>query len=153
MMVDQSHDIVKQEVERTLDALSRHKCWKRRASFWFTISAATLSAISTVAIGLSETFDIKLLLGMALVSSGIATVIGAWEGFFPNRKLMVANNVTIAALEELIESKAKRKEIGEAAYKKVKKDFNLKKTTKKYVKVLKQIIKEYKPNDDTLRNN
>lgn len=49
----------------------------------------------------------------------------------------------IKALEVLIESETKRKEIGEAGYKKVKEEYNLAKWTPKYVKLLKKIKEDY----------
>jgi len=38
---------------------------------------------------------------LALVASAAATVIGAWESFFGNRKLWNLNNATIADIYEL----------------------------------------------------
>ena len=36
-----------------------------------------------------------------MIASGAASVLGAWQAFFSNRKLWVANNTTLAAIYEL----------------------------------------------------
>jgi len=67
----------------------------------FTVISTSMSALATVSIGVSEKLSVKWFLIVALIASGFATVLGAWEGMFANRKLWVVTGTTLAQLEEL----------------------------------------------------
>lgn len=94
-------DFVEKKIGEWFRFFSNKRDYNRNKVFIFTIVPASLSALTTVSIGVSEKMDLGWLIVVALISSGIATVLGAWESLFSNRKLWVVNNATLAELEEL----------------------------------------------------
>jgi hypothetical protein len=89
------------EIATKLGFFKSRNAYNRRKAFIFTIAPAMMSAIATVSIGVSEKLSVKWFLVIALIASGSATVLGAWEGLFSNRKLWVVAGMASAELEEL----------------------------------------------------
>ena len=77
------------------------KQFNRKAAFLFTVVPATLAALATVFIGASEKLGNDWLPILAMVATGIASILGAWQALFSNRKLWRINNVALTALYEL----------------------------------------------------
>jgi hypothetical protein len=94
-------DYVEQEIAEAIAFFERRRNFNRKAAFRFTIVPAALSAFATVAIGAQEKLGIKELPILAMIATGIASVLGAWQSLFANRKLWLANNATLAGLFEL----------------------------------------------------
>ena len=94
-------DLLEAKIQEKIRFFHRMSGYNRRKAFFFTIAPATLSAIATVAIGISEKLSVKWTVVVALVASGAATVLGAWEGLFSNRKLWVVDGIALAEFEEL----------------------------------------------------
>lgn len=92
---------VERKIKEDISFFTRRRGFNRTMSFLLTIIPAFLSAVATVSIGVSEKLDLKWAVVVALIASAIAAVVGAWGSFFANRKLWVANNLTLAALREL----------------------------------------------------
>ena len=97
-----------QKMEYVLNKLSdERKAFYRRRSYnrkvaWAYASAGTLlSATSTVVLGMGKITDIPSLQIVALIASGLATVVAATETVFSHRKLWHLNNVAMAALDKL----------------------------------------------------
>src|SRR5260370_41325369 len=70
-------------------------------SLLFVCAAAVLSALATVSLGASKMLNKPWLEVVALVSTGLATVIGAIAALISHRKLWHINNVALAALDKL----------------------------------------------------
>lgn len=94
-------DYVKREIEREIDLYTRRKHYNRRAAFAFTVVPATLAAFATVAIGAADKLKIDWLPLLAMVATGIASVLGVWEALFSNRKLWRINNIALTGLYEI----------------------------------------------------
>ena len=97
-----------QKMEYVLNKLSHErKAFYRRRNYnrkvtWAYASAATLlSATSTVVLGIGKISDIPSLQVIALIASGLATVVAATEAVFSHRKLWHLNNVAMADLDKL----------------------------------------------------
>lgn len=73
----------------------------RRMALIFTLAPAILSAIATVSIGVSERLSVKWFIIIALIASASATVLGAWEALFSNRKMWIVAGIALAELAEL----------------------------------------------------
>lgn len=80
---------------------TRRKHFNRKAAFAFTVVPATLAAVATIAIGASEKLGNKWLPIVAMIATGVASILGAWESLFSNRKLWRVNNLTLTSLFEL----------------------------------------------------
>jgi hypothetical protein len=102
MSTSQQLSFVKQQVEYEIALYTKRKHINRRAAFAFAVVPATLAALSTVAVG---TFDKlssnKFWLIVAMVASGVASILGAWESLFSNRKLWRVNNDALTSLYEI----------------------------------------------------
>ena len=94
-------DYVKRQVDREIALYTDRKKFNRRAAFGFTVVPATLAAVATVAIGTSEIFDTRWLPILAMIATGVASILGAWESLFGNRRLWRVNNVALTALYAL----------------------------------------------------
>jgi len=76
-------DYVKREIDREIDMYARRKHYNRRAAFAFTVVPASLAAFATVAIGAADKLKIDWLPLLAMVATGIASILGAWEALQP----------------------------------------------------------------------
>ena len=94
-------DYVKREIDREIDTYTHRKHYNRRAAFAFTVVPASLAAFATVAIGASDKLKIDWLPLLAMVATGIASILGAWEALFSNRKLWRVNNLALTSLYEV----------------------------------------------------
>ena len=94
-------EYVKQQLEHEIELYTARKHFNRKAAFAFTVVPATLAAFATVAIGASEKLGNQLLPIFAMVATGIASILGAWESLFSNRKLWRVNNVALTGLYEI----------------------------------------------------
>ena len=90
-----------QQLAEDIQFFTRRRDFNRKAAFRFTIVPAALTALATVAIGAEEKLQMPWLLILAMIATGIASVMGAWQSLFANRKLWYANNATLAELYDL----------------------------------------------------
>lgn len=89
------------ELSTEIQRYTRRKHYNRRAAFAFTVVPATLAAFATVAIGAAEKLGLDWLPLLAMVATGIASILGAWEALFSNRRLWRVNNIALAGLHEI----------------------------------------------------
>jgi hypothetical protein len=101
MTSNQQLEYVKQQLEHEIALYTVRKHFNRKAAFAFTVIPATLAAFATVAIGTSEKLGNQWLPILAMVATGIASILGAWESLFANRKLWRVNNVALTGLYEI----------------------------------------------------
>jgi Protein of unknown function (DUF4231) len=94
-------EYVEQEIHGDIGFFTGRRNGNRRAAFMFTIVPASLAALATVSIGAAEKLSSRWLPILAMIATAIASVLGAWETLFSNRRLWVANNTTLAGLYEL----------------------------------------------------
>ncbi len=86
---------IKKQVDHEIELYTQRKYFNRKAAFAFTVVPATLAAFATVSIGASEKLGITWLPILAMVATEhcCASILGAWESLFSNRKLWRVNNV------------------------------------------------------------
>jgi hypothetical protein len=101
MNTNQQLDYVKQQVDYEIGLYTQRKHFNRKAAFAFTVFPATLAALATVSIGASEKLGNHWLPILAMIATGIASILGAWESLFSNRKLWRVNNVALTSLYEI----------------------------------------------------
>src|ERR1035438_4662678 len=94
-------EYVKGQVKHQIDQYTGRKYFNRQWAFTFTVVPATLAALATVSIGASEKLGNRWLPILAMVATGIASILSAWESLFVNRKLWRINNVALSKLYEL----------------------------------------------------
>lgn len=92
---------VTEQIKYEIDLYTKRKKFNRKAAFAFTVIPASLAAFATVAIGASERLDRPWLPIFAMIATGAASVLGAWEALFSNRKLWRINNVALTSLYKL----------------------------------------------------
>lgn len=88
-------------LEKKVVFFRNKRWWNRTLTQVFVISAATLSGIATVLIGVSESLEQNQWAIAALVASGLSTVVGVWQGILAPRKLWHINNVALSDLDAL----------------------------------------------------
>jgi hypothetical protein len=94
-------EYIEQQIGEDISFFCQRRDFNRQAAFLFTIVPATLSAFATVAIGTAEKLHLQWLPILAMVATAIASIFGAWQALFANRKLWQANNATLATLYDL----------------------------------------------------
>src|SRR6267142_1937910 len=94
-------EYVKEQVDYEIYIYTQRKRFNRKAAFVFAVVPATLSALATVSIGASEKLGNQWLPILAMIATGIASILGAWDSLFSNRKLWRVNNVALTSLYEL----------------------------------------------------
>jgi|SRR5271165_3306775 len=94
-------EYVKDQVKYEIDLYTARKHFNRQAAFLFTVVPATLAALATVFIGASEKLGNTWLPILAMIATGAASILGAWESLFSNRKLWHINNTALTDLYEL----------------------------------------------------
>lgn len=94
-------DFIEKRIQEDIAFFTNRRNFNRKMAFRFSLFPAILSTIATIAIGIEDKFDILWLPVIALVASGIASVLGAWQSLFANRTLWAANNSTLADLYKL----------------------------------------------------
>lgn len=94
-------DFVVNRLAQERAAFYRRKNYNRKVTWFFAAGAALLSATATVSLGLSDKLGIPGLESLALVATGLATVVGVTEALFSHRKLWHINNVALASLDKL----------------------------------------------------
>jgi len=107
-------DYTEQQIDQHIGFYTGRRNYNRRMASVSAGLSATLAAITTIAVGAAKMFGpgwigatgLPLL---ALITSGMASVLAAWTALFANRKLWVINNTTLAALYELQSDIAFRK--------------------------------------------
>jgi hypothetical protein len=92
---------IEQQISENIAFFTRRRDFNRKAAFRFTIVPAALAAFATVAIGTEEKLHLQWLPIVAMLATGIASVLGAWQSLFANRQLWRVNNTTLAGLYEL----------------------------------------------------
>jgi len=92
---------LEEKIGNEIDNYKKRNRDNRIYALVFTIAPAFMSAIATVSIGVSEKLSVKWFLVIALIASGSATVLGAWEGLFSNRKMWVVAGRAQAELVDL----------------------------------------------------
>jgi hypothetical protein len=90
-------DLIKKDIE----FYEGKRNFNRKATFRLTIFPASLSAISTIAIGIQDKIKEEWLLIIAIIASGTSSILGAWQSLFANKTLWAANNATLADLYKL----------------------------------------------------
>ncbi|WP_125468815.1 SLATT domain-containing protein [Methylomagnum ishizawai] len=73
----------------------------RRNYFYYTLATASLSALTTILIGIGQSYESKLLSVISLITSASITVVAAWDGFLRSRELWVQKTDTWMALQNL----------------------------------------------------
>jgi hypothetical protein len=94
-------DYVKEQLKYEIGLYTKRKRFNRKAAFMFTVVPATLAAAATVCIGASEKLGNRSLSILAMIATGIASILGAWQSLFSNRKLWQINNVALSGFYEL----------------------------------------------------
>jgi hypothetical protein len=94
-------EYVKQQVDYEIAQYTQRKRFNRSRAVVFTVVPATLAALATVSIGTSQKVGKAWLPIVAMIATGIASILGAWESLFSNRKLWRVNNVALTGLYEL----------------------------------------------------
>jgi hypothetical protein len=94
-------EYVKEQINYEIGLYTQRKHYNRKAAFAFTVVPATLAALATVLIGASEKLGNQWLPVFAMIATGIASILGAWEALFSNRKLWRINNIALSSLYEL----------------------------------------------------
>ena len=101
MSGDEQLEYVKRQVQYEIGLYTQRKQFNRRAAFFFTICPATLAAFATVCIGANQQVKALWLAISAMIATGVASILGAWEALFSNRRLWRVNNVALTALYEI----------------------------------------------------
>ncbi|SEM24126.1 SLATT domain-containing protein [Streptacidiphilus jiangxiensis] len=95
-------DFVLGEVDTRLRGIKRHLQGDRRKAFGLEMATVSLSACSTVLLGVRVGDPTRqVLLDVALGISALITVLAAWQAFFSHRSLWIQASRTVALLETL----------------------------------------------------
>ncbi|MEU0250693.1 SLATT domain-containing protein [Streptomyces sp. NPDC006235] len=89
------------ELDKQVKSFKSSKQFFRTVSLIETISAATLGALTTLFIALSEAFGLTWLKVASLISASLTTVAAAWVGWFSSRPAWVSKQKALNDLYAL----------------------------------------------------
>jgi hypothetical protein len=93
--------LIEKEIQERIDSFKQKVEFNRKWANWAILLTASLSAITTVLIGLNQSFNLKILSAIALITSASMTVVNAWDGVYQYRRRWVQSNDTLMKLYEL----------------------------------------------------
>lgn len=94
-------EFIESEIKKRIKSFDiKRKSYRKKAG-QFTILTASLSASTTFFIGMSQTYDSKLISLVALAISSVMTIVNAWESLNSYRQRWVQNNDTLMKFYEL----------------------------------------------------
>src|SRR5260370_24770290 len=88
------------ELEKSLGFFYRKRNYNRIVTSLFIAGGASLSAIATITLGASRMTQVTWLAVVALVASGLATVVVALEALFAHRRPWSINNPPMHELQQ-----------------------------------------------------
>ena len=93
--------VLEEELAKQIKSFDGSRQFYRRNFFYYTLVTATLSALTTILIGVGQIFGNKWLSILALITSAGITVVAAWDGYLRSRELWIQKTDTWMALENL----------------------------------------------------
>jgi hypothetical protein len=94
-------EFIEKRINEDIAFFTNRRNYNRAMAFRFSLLPAILSTIATIAIGIEDKFNLSWLPVIAIIASGIASIVGAWQSLFANKTLWIANNSTLADLYKL----------------------------------------------------
>jgi hypothetical protein len=95
-------EFIESEIKQRIESFDQDRKFYREKSRQFNIFTASLSALTTFMIGLSQSYNpSKLISLVALATSAVMTVVNAVDTFYNYRRRWVQNNDTVMKLYEL----------------------------------------------------
>jgi hypothetical protein len=100
-MENEQLKFLKEQIEQRATSLNNSRLYYRKIAFWTYLSITILAALSTIILGLNiaELKDIPRI--VVLIITGFITVISAYNTFFDNKEMWVANNNALNELYKL----------------------------------------------------
>jgi hypothetical protein len=92
---------LEKELAKQIAGFDDSRKFYRRNFYYYTLIAASLSALTTILIGTGQIYGSKLLSVLSLITSAGITVVTAWDGFLRSRELWVQKTDTWMALQNL----------------------------------------------------
>ncbi|NES80985.1 MAG: DUF4231 domain-containing protein [Moorea sp. SIO2B7] len=89
------------KVNQQISDFKARRKFYRKETYRFTLIIAGLSAITTILIGVSQSYDDKIISVIALVTSAMTSFVTAWENLYGFRQRWIQNNETLMKLYEL----------------------------------------------------
>ena len=94
--------LIEKEIQERIDSFKQKVEFNRKWANWTILFTASLSATTTVLIGLNQSSNnLKILSAIALITSAGITVVNAWDGVYQYRRRWVQSNDTLMKLYEL----------------------------------------------------
>gem|GEM_PF-842871 len=101
LTMSQQLEFVEKRIAEDIAFFTNRRNYNRTMAFRFSLFPAILSTIATIAIGIEDKTHLVWLPVVAIIASGIASILGAWQSLFANKTLWMANNSTLANLHKL----------------------------------------------------
>jgi len=101
MQENKALEYLEDELAKQVLSFDDSRKFYRRNYYYYTLLTASLSAITTILIGVGQSYGSKLLSVISLITSASITVVAAWDGFLRSRELWVQKTDTWMALQNL----------------------------------------------------
>jgi hypothetical protein len=92
---------VQKKVDEQIKYFTDKRARNKRMTIMFVVASASLSTVATVAIGVSKYLEITWLSIIALIASGLSTIVAACEALLSFRQQWTINNMALVPLWEL----------------------------------------------------
>jgi hypothetical protein len=97
-----SLQFLKEQINGRIAIINQSRLFYRKIAFWTYLSITILAASSTIILGLNiKCFEEGLRI-TALILSGLITILSAYNTFFDNKQMWIANNNALNAFYKLI---------------------------------------------------
>ena len=92
---------LKEQINKRIKGIDSSRIYYRKISFWSYMSISIFAAISTIILGLNldELGEVPRII--AIIITGIISIISAYNSFFDNRELWIVNNIALNRLYKL----------------------------------------------------
>jgi uncharacterized protein DUF4231 len=94
-------NVLEEDLAEQIKSFDSSRQFYRRNFYYYTLVTATLSALTTILIGVGQIFGSKWLSVLALITSAVITIVAAWDGFLRSRELWIQKTDTWMVLENL----------------------------------------------------
>jgi hypothetical protein len=101
MSKSEALNVLEEDLAEQIKSFDSSRQFYRRNFYYYTLVTATLSALTTILIGVGQIFGSKWLSVLALITSAVITVVAAWDGFLRSRELWIQKTDTWMVLENL----------------------------------------------------
>ncbi len=101
MVLEKKVEFLQTSIDKQIEGFTKRRVVNRQEATKIHIWSTSLSAITTVLLGLTDIGSPSFLKNIALCASALVTLLNTWETFFNHKSMYVHYNITVGELRHL----------------------------------------------------